>query len=141
MVDLLEADKIAGVGFQEFLHQGLTVVPGMGTVFGQAEPKIHRHDGDRAIGPVFVLFRDGYGGNFCHRDIVRYSLPAVNIRRTADKCKFFSIPFLAEQILLRTLIGQGCGRLGAAAGCRFRIRLERAKLSNRSTICSLRQDR
>ena len=74
MVDLLEADKIAGVGFQDFRHQRLPVFPGMGTVLGQAEPEIKRHDRNRATGPVCVLFGDGYGGDLCHQDI-RCNIP------------------------------------------------------------------
>ena len=69
MIDLLEADKIARVVFQDFCHQGLSVFPGMGAVLGQAEPEIKRHDGDRGIGIVFVLLGDGYGGYFYHQAI------------------------------------------------------------------------
>jgi len=69
MVDLLEADKLAGVGFQNFRHQRLPVFPGMGTVLGQTESEIKRHDGNRPIGFVFDLFGKGYGGDLCHRDI------------------------------------------------------------------------
>ena len=70
MVDLLEADKIAGVCFQDFRHQRFPVFPGMGTtVLGQTESEIKRHHGDRLIGFVFDLFGKGYGKDLCHRDI------------------------------------------------------------------------
>jgi hypothetical protein len=80
MIDLLEADKIARVVFQNFCHQRLPVFPGMGTVLGQAEPEIKRHNGDRGIGIVFVLLGVGYGGYFCHQAIAcdipfRLSIP------------------------------------------------------------------
>ena len=41
----------------------------MGTVFGQTESEIQRHDGDRPIGSVFDLFGDEYGKNFYHKNI------------------------------------------------------------------------
>lgn len=69
MIDLLETDKIARVVFQDFCHQRFPVFPGMGTVLGQAEPEVKRHDGDRITGPVFVFWGDGYGGIFNHQDI------------------------------------------------------------------------
>lgn len=100
MVDLLEADKIAGVGFQDFRHQRLPVFPGMEAVLGQAEPEIKRHDGDWVIGSVFVLFGDGYGGDFCHQDIecdipFRLSIPG----RTPDRAnayKFSEMPIAPD---------------------------------------------